>query len=343
MRASRFIAATVLAAGLGVGVGGAALPATGAAEQARQAEARTTDAPFQSCVNLGNALDADVEGSWGYYIEDAHIEDIAAAGFDAIRIPVKWSAHALDTAPYTISPAFFDRVDHVIDLALSKDLQVIVDVHHYTQLMEDPAGHEGRIDAIIDQIADHYANYPDQLILELVNEPNGAMTLDRVNAMNARLLAIVRDSNPNRWVILSSGRWSNIDGLEAVTTPDDARVIATVHMYSPFNFTHQGAPWTDQTRTGVRWGGRRDEAEVTGELERAADYAAENNLPVFVGEFGVYEGVPHGERVEWTRYVREETERLGMAWCVWDLSGTFPIYDTEVQSFDAPLLNALLD
>jgi endoglucanase len=302
-----------------------------------------TTAPFQSCINLGNALEASVEGDWGYYIEDSHIADIAAEGFDAVRIPVKWSAHAGTSAPYTLSTAIFDRVDHVVDEALAEGLYVILDVHHYTELMDDPSGHEARVDAIVDQIADHYADYSDKLILELVNEPNGAMTYDLVNDMNVRLLDIVRDSNPDRWVVLSSGSWSNIDGLEAVSVPDDTRIMATVHMYTPFDFTHQGAAWTDQSATGVTWGGTADEAEVTGELQRAADFASDNNIPVFVGEFGVYEEAAQAERVQWTRYVREESERLGMSWCAWDLAGAFPIYDTSMQTFDSQLSDALLD
>ena len=39
---------------------------------------------------------------------------LKAAGFDSVRIPIKWSAHAAKTAPYTIDPAFMDRVDHVV-------------------------------------------------------------------------------------------------------------------------------------------------------------------------------------------------------------------------------------
>lgn len=302
-----------------------------------------TGAPFQSCVNLGNALEASVEGDWGYYIEDDHIADIAAEGFDAVRIPVKWSAHAAATTPYAIDSQFLDRVDHVVDEALAEGLWVVLDVHHYTELMDDPDAHEARLDAIVEQIAEHYADHSGKLILELVNEPHGAMTYDRVNAMNARLLDIVRQSNPDRWVVLSSGSWSNIDGLEAVTAPGDSRVMATLHLYTPFDFTHQGAPWTDQSTTGVSWGGAADEAEVTDELERAADYAADNAIPVFLGEFGVYEAAAQSERAEWTRYVREEAERLGLAWCAWDLAGAFPIYDPDTRLFDSTMRDALLD
>lgn len=61
-----------------------------------EAHPQGESAPFLAsrCVNLGNALEAPNEGDWGYRIEPAHIRAIAAAGFDGIRLPVRWDAHA---------------------------------------------------------------------------------------------------------------------------------------------------------------------------------------------------------------------------------------------------------
>jgi endoglucanase len=44
-------------------------------------------------------------------------------------------------------------------------------------------------------------------------------------------------------VIVGGGRWNSIDGLQTLVLPEDDRnLIATVHYYTPMEFTHQGAP-----------------------------------------------------------------------------------------------------
>src|SRR6476660_3181157 len=58
-------------------------------------------------VNFGNALEAPNEGEWGMKLEADFFVKIKAAGFDHVRVPTKWSAHAAKEAPYTIDATFF--------------------------------------------------------------------------------------------------------------------------------------------------------------------------------------------------------------------------------------------
>ena len=57
-------------------------------------------------VNFGNALEAPKEGEWGVTLKAEYFKAIKDAGFDSVRLPIKWSAHAKTTAPYTLDPAF---------------------------------------------------------------------------------------------------------------------------------------------------------------------------------------------------------------------------------------------
>src|ERR1700682_3239763 len=81
-------------------------------------------------INLGNALEAPKEGAWGVTLKAEYFKAIQGAGFDSVGLPVKWSAHAQETAPYTIDPKFAERVDWAIDQAVSNRLNIIVNVHH---------------------------------------------------------------------------------------------------------------------------------------------------------------------------------------------------------------------
>src|SRR3954451_6935267 len=82
-------------------------------------------------VNFGNALEAPREGAWGVTLKDAYFKAIKQAGFDTVRLPVNWAAHAAAEAPFTIDAKFAERIDWAIDQALANQLNIIVNIHHY--------------------------------------------------------------------------------------------------------------------------------------------------------------------------------------------------------------------
>jgi len=108
-----------------------------------------------SGVNMGNALEAPNEGDWGVVIKDAYFDSIKSAGFSSVRIPIRWSAHAQADSPYTIDADFFNRVDHVTSEALNNGLAVIINIHHYMEIMSSPLQQKTRFLTLWRQIAQH--------------------------------------------------------------------------------------------------------------------------------------------------------------------------------------------
>src|SRR5579884_1193481 len=96
-------------------------------------------------INLGNALEAPKEGEWGVTLKPEYFRIIKEAGFDTVRLPVRWSGHAAAKAPYTIDPDFAARVDWAIEQALQNRLNIIVNVHHYEGADVDPDQHIPRL------------------------------------------------------------------------------------------------------------------------------------------------------------------------------------------------------
>ena len=82
--------------------------------------------------------------------------------------------------------------------ALARGLTVIVDFHHYDEMMSDPNGHRERYLAIWRQVAEHYQDYPATVFFELLNEPNSAQDVSTWNGLLPQALAVVRESNPTR-------------------------------------------------------------------------------------------------------------------------------------------------
>ena len=308
----------------------------------RQAEA--INMPIQRCMNLSGALEAPTEGLWGYTVRFEDIDRLAAAGFDTVRLPVKWSAYAAADAPYTLDQAILLRTEAIIDYALAQGLKIILDVHHYDELNTDPDAHEARLVGIWRQLAEYYQGYPDELIFELINEPHSKMTLARVDALNTRLLAEVRATHPDRWVILGTGQWGTLDGLLKSQPSVDDRTILSVHYYEPFGFTHQGAFFVDPPLpTGQTWGDEADRKSVLKDLGSAAAFANRIGAPVLLGEFGVYEEVPMHARAAWTAHTRRTAESLNMGWCHWGFATTFKTYDQSNEQWLAPIKDALIE
>lgn len=301
------------------------------------------DSPVQACINLGGALEAPVEGQWGYQIRTQDLARISRAGFDTVRLPVAWSEHAGETVPYTISPNLLARTDEIIKAALENDLNVILNVHHYYELMYNPDEHEPRLDAIWQQIATHYAGWPEGLMFEFLNEAHKRMTPARVDAMNHRLLTMVRKGHPERFVVLSGGRWGGLEGMMESNPPDDPFIITSFHYYNPHRFTHQGASFDPKSAPlGQVWGSEKERIELESVMSAAAHFRIRTGTPVLLGEFGVYADVPEQQRAEWTREVRLAAEARDISWCYYDWATTFRIYDLDRERWVGPVRQALL-
>ncbi|WP_300391490.1 glycoside hydrolase family 5 protein [Henriciella sp.] len=300
--------------------------------------------PVERCMNLGGGLEAPNEGDWGYTVRKEDLVRLKEAGFDTVRLPIKWSAHASDKKPYTIDPAFMARIKEITGWADEIGLQILIDVHHYSALMKKPDAHRARLGAIWRQIAEAFEGAPDTVIFELINEPNDRMTVRKTDAINRELLAIVREKHPDRWVVVGSAGWGGLDALLKSRPPEDDRIILTFHSYEPYNFTHQGASFADDPPpVGTRWGSNEDRDLMALGADMAAEFARDQGRPILLGEFGVYEDVPLDQRVAWTRAMREFAEERNIGWCYWDYATTFRAYNPERETWIRSMLSALIE
>jgi endoglucanase len=297
-------------------------------------------------VNLGDALEAPQEGQWGVTLREEYFQLIKDAGFDAVRIPIRWSAHAAMTAPYTIDASFFERVDWAVDQAFSRGLLVVVNVHHYEEIMQDPQEHRERFLALWEQIAEHYRAYPDDLLFEVLNEPSGALTSDVWNPLLEEAIATIRRTNPRRNVVVGPADWNSIGALRSLELPaDDRHIIVTVHYYSPFQFTHQGAEWVSGSDAwlGTTWRGTSAERQaVVDDLDHAAAWAEANGRPILLGEFGAYSKADVDSRALWTDFVARQAESRSMSWAYWEFCAGFGVYDKSRHEWNRQILDALI-
>lgn len=304
-------------------------------------------------INFGNMLEAPREGDWGRKVEESDIDRVAAAGFDTIRLPVRFSNHAETTPPYRLDPVFLARIDHIVDRALADHLNIILDQHNYSQLTGDkldpneapvdPALTEDRMVALWSQIALHFRGRPKSVVFELMNEPHKDMTAERWNRLIPRILTAIRAEEPHRAVIVGPTDWNNAKDLAKLDIPQDPALIVTIHNYEPFDFTHQGAGWVDHPPPlGTRCCDEKQIARLTAPLDIAVAWGKEHHVPIYLGEFGAYDRADLESRVNFTRAMREAAEQRGLSWAYWEYNSGFGLYDPKAGQWIAPLKDALL-
>lgn len=320
--------------------------------------------PIRRCLNVANDLESPPDEDWGYSIRAEDFARIRRAGFDTVRLPVKWSAYTGPGPNYRIDPTFLRRVDgHVTD-AMDRGLQVILNVHHFDEFNVRPDAEEARLIAIWDQLAAYFRGRNEGLIFELLNEPHFEnvdnfgdqdysvpIGIARMNRINRVLSQRIRRTHPNRWIILGSSQWGTpwplFEGVNGVTfaSDPDPRTIATFHYYEPIPFTHQDLEFTDHPPFPRQWGTANDRAEINAVFQSVADFraGAGRGMPVLLGEFGTATSLPTDQRIAWTQHMREAAEGHAFGWCAFDFaSPTFGMFDTGFNQWNTDILQSLI-
>ncbi len=310
-----------------------------------EAESEATVRLLGHGINLANALEAPREGQWGVTLRDSYFLAVQQAGFTTVRVPIRWSAHAAITAPYAIDPAFWLRIDWVVAEAKKHHLQVILDFQNYDELYLEPEKHEDRFLGIWREVAEHYRTEPSSVLFELLNEPHKQLDAEKWNALLAKALGVIRPTNPQRLIVVGPASWNKISALPLLVLPTEDRfLVASVHYYDPMTFTHQGAPWekTSLDWLGTEWlGTPADRQVVDRDFDQARNWGSEHHRPMLLGEFGTYEKADMDSRQRWTNYVARSAEAHGMAWAYWEFCASFGAYDSSIDAWRQPLIEAL--
>lgn len=297
-------------------------------------------------MNLGNALEAPDEGAWGYTIEEEDLKKIKDAGFDYVRVPIKWSAHTSSKAPYQIDKAFMKRVTEVVNWAYKYKLKVLINVHHFDEIMYEPQKYGAKLDSMWNQIATSFSKFDNNLYFEILNEPKENMDVKTLNTTYERVIKIIRKTSPTRKIALGGIMWSNFASTETTYVPSgDKNIILLFNYYNPFEFTHQGASWVDGASAweGMKWLGTEEEmARIRKEFDFATEQARIKGVDLMIGEFGAYSDADMKSRARWTDFVAREAEKRNIAWTYWEFCSSFGAYDNFSKEWRKPLLEALI-
>lgn len=306
---------------------------------------KISELPFHRCINIGNALDAPKGVSWGVQIQKDYFDIILSAGFDCVRMPVRFSDYVKDAPGCWLEEEFMSEIDGYIDHALGIGLSVILDLHHFEEIMISP--HESRecFISIWKQLSLRYKEHPPELVFELLNEPVDNMDAGTWNSILAEAVSVIRRDNIDRYLIVGPADYYSIHRLKDLVLPDDNRIIVSIHYYLPPEFAFQGDPDHEgyEKLADIPWGSPVEVKKLTKDLQLAQNWARINNRMIFLGEFGVNRNAPAKYRELWIRLVRVQAEKAGFAWGYWEFCANFGIYDAETGKWDEQMLKALID
>ena len=298
-------------------------------------------------IDIGYTFDAPHEGAWGNTINKEELENIKSAGFTAIRLPIQWVARMDSIAPYPIDKTFLNRIDYVVKQALKKHLAIIIENCLDEQLMAQPEKYKNRFMSLWEQLSAHYATYPQQVMFEIMAEPHGKLA-SLWGDYYTGALAIIRSNNSSRPLIIGPVFYNNPHYLSSLHLPqNDQYIIVTFHLYEPIKFAMQGEKWLPYGKpmewVGTKWSATPAEQKaVTDNMDIVSKWAADNQRPIFMGEFGASDHADMDSRTKFLTFYREQAEQRHFSWGVWSYVVGFSIYDKDTGRWRQDLLNALI-
>ena len=326
-------------------------------------------------INLGNSWDSDGrdDAAWSNPIRDVDFAIIKAAGFNSVRIPVRWQYNS-DYSTHTVDPERLAGVIEDINLAIANGLAVVVNFHHYVELNCAGGGHKDRgckYDAtkfeeeknhfllLWAQVASVMNAFPDDMIvLEILNEPV-IPNVDLVNQLMLDAYNVIRTHAPNKTIMFEALHGAKFYDIDKMKLPPDGNIIFSGHYYEPFQYSHQGNMHGNACR-GDEVKSITASTDLSSYATLAKQYYPDINgtdhVPLNMGEFGVAGGDvspcnwedgngPSSEgKAEWANAAAKAAISRGMSFHYWGFSytGGFDAYDPSSEKWHTGFPQALI-
>lgn len=309
--------------------------------------------------NLGNSLDCCVDGSMrnldGSYLPSFYetawgnssttkemIDQIKAAGFQAVRIPVTWYYNTyVENESLQVQENWLLRVKEVVDYAYENDMYVILNSHHDEEMIyadkEDYEQVAKNVKELWTVIGEYFKDYDEHLIFggmnELNDDSNSWETKEEYVEINNKLNQVyvdaVRNTGGNNTSrLLICGTYLNamndtiLAGFELPKDSADGLLAAEVHLY------------TDVYNQ-----------ELEKEFHMIDDLSKSINAPVIIGEFGINsEFEPVELRQEYAANFVYYAKEYNISCFWWDDGGQYRLLDREnLQWADKQVLEGLMN
>ncbi len=288
--------------------------------------------------NLGNSLESEYsETGWSNpKTTQSMINAVKAAGFNAVRIPVRWTHHFSNASDYTIDKNWLARVKEVVDYCYKNNMYVIINTHHEPWEKNVSTNNLTEIYTIWKQVAAYFRNYDGHLAFAGLNEVIAGGDWERGSASNQKVLdkynqvfvnAVRETGGKNYYRNLIVQPWAcSYMSRDAVVIPEDKvtnHLAVEFHFYQPWDYAGGGSYYF--------WGQKyssygeipsMDEAGVKTIFDEISNRYVKNGYGVVFGEYGNSDHFTTAIQEEnakyYLNYIVSQMRSHGFAGFVWD-------------------------
>ncbi|KAF2502942.1 endoglucanase B [Lophium mytilinum] len=283
--------------------------------------------------NLGNTLDAtETEGDWNNPpVVAATFDDIKAAGFKSVRLPVTWAYHFTGSSPdWTVDATWLQRVSDVVDMITARGFHTIVNVHHDSWIWADVSASGANLTMIEErfyrlwyQIGTKLACKSQLVAFEPINEPPGttAEHAAELNKLNNIFLQAINDAsgfNPKRVVTLVGLGEDSVKTSTWFEPPNSSFTnpwAIQYHYYSPYDFIFSA--WGKTI-----WGSDSDKATL--EADFANIRGNFTDVPLLIGEWAASPVATETTgRWKYSDFLVKTAKKYNTATLLWDNGNDF--------------------
>ena len=243
---------------------------------------------FQKGVNLGGWISqfaAYDPAHFESFITEKDIADIAALGFDHVRVPVDYNV--LEDEEGRFRESGFGYLENCRRWCRAHGLRMLIDLHECYGYSFDPLKKgmdrrrffydealQRRFLALWMELARRFGDDPARVAFEPLNEVVLQDVAEAWNALVRRFIETVRPLAPESRLVIGGVCYNHVSSVALLDPPFDDKVVYNFHCYEPHIFTHQGAYWEERMPPDFRTGYpetpetyRRLSREILGETE----------------------------------------------------------------------------
>ena len=266
----------------------------------------------------------------------------------------------------------FTVLDSFAVWTAAHDMSFVIDYHEYDNSYNATSADNSKYIQMMAEtwkhVATHYAeNTREDIFFELLNEPdmsNGKVTADQWTVAAQAMIDSIRSVDKTHTILFGDAEWYSISLLAKRTPFTDNNIVYVVHTYEPFAFTHQGASWTDYAtihdipfpydpakwstvsgdfgvnnstksyvKTAIKNYYKNGSKEaILNQILKAKKWAATNNVPVIINEFGALNLKSTAEdRLKYLTAMREICDTLQIPWTHWGYTGNFSLFEGDLK------------
>lgn len=178
-----------------------------------------------------------------------------------------------------------------VSYATELGLYVIVDWHILSDC--DPNQNKDEAIAFFREMSEAFADN-DNVLYEICNEPNSGTSWDSIKSYAEEVIPVIREQKPDAVILVGTPTWSQEIDKAAASPLTFDNVMYTLHFYAG---THKD------------------------DLRNRLETCAQNNLPVFVSEFGMCDASGNGANdFDSTTKWLDLLNKYQISFCCWNLA-----------------------